>query len=149
MSLSSIAGIAGHALHQPANSGIENSSAIAGFQESGKESFASFLDRHVSEVNDLLKVADQKNTEIAVGKTENLHDAMIAVEIASPDTLRNLDRYKQMERRLYFQGGAPSAVLRQANTSSSTRFRTRSSVVRARRLISQVASTSSSTLENA
>ena len=25
----------------------------------------------------------------------------------SPETLKNLDRYKQLERRLYFQGGAP------------------------------------------
>src|SRR5436190_21466659 len=32
----------------------------------------------------------------------------IALEIASPDTLKNLDRYKQLERKLYFQGGAPS-----------------------------------------
>jgi flagellar hook-basal body complex protein FliE len=48
----------------------------------GKESFAAHLDRSISEVNDLLNVADKKNTELAVGKTENLHDAMIAVEKA-------------------------------------------------------------------
>ena len=34
---------------------------------------------------------------------------MIALEIASADTLKNLDRFKQLERRLYFQGGPPSA----------------------------------------
>jgi len=39
--------------------------------------------------------------------TEN--NPVVAVEIASPDTLRNLDRYKQLERRLYFQNGPPSA----------------------------------------
>jgi len=80
MSLSSIAGIAGHALQQPAALGADTRSASFGAE--GKESFASFLDRHVSEVNDLLKVADQKNTELAIGKSENLHDAMISVEKA-------------------------------------------------------------------
>jgi hypothetical protein len=32
----------------------------------------------------------------------------IALEISSPETLQNLDRYKQLERKLYFQGGAPT-----------------------------------------
>src|SRR5713101_6671896 len=43
-----------------------------------------------------------------LGKT-NQANALIALEIASPDTLKNLDRYKQLERRLYFQNGTPSA----------------------------------------
>jgi len=43
-----------------------------------------------------------------LGKT-NGGNAFIAVEVSSPDTLKNLDRYKQLERRLYFQGGAPTA----------------------------------------
>jgi flagellar hook-basal body complex protein FliE len=77
MSLSNISGVAAHAFQQAAELKPE-----AGFGAEGKESFAAFLDRHVNEVNDLLKVADQKNTELAVGKTENLHDAMIAVEKA-------------------------------------------------------------------
>jgi hypothetical protein len=42
-----------------------------------------------------------------LGKT-NEGNPMIALEIASPETLRNLDHYKQLERRLYFQGGTPS-----------------------------------------
>ncbi len=33
----------------------------------------------------------------------------VVVEISAPDTLRNIDRYKQLERRLYFQGGPPTA----------------------------------------
>ncbi len=33
----------------------------------------------------------------------------LAMEISAPDTIRNLDRYKQFQRRLYFQGGPPSA----------------------------------------
>ncbi len=33
----------------------------------------------------------------------------IVLEISSADTLKNLDRYKDLERKLYFQGGAPNA----------------------------------------
>ena len=42
-----------------------------------------------------------------LGKTSQ-NNPFVVLEIASPDTLKNLDRYKQMERKLYFQGGAPS-----------------------------------------
>ena len=42
-----------------------------------------------------------------LGKTSN-GNPFIVLEISSPDTLQNLDRYKTMERRLYFQGSAPS-----------------------------------------
>src|SRR5438876_2028564 len=42
-----------------------------------------------------------------LGKTSD-NNPFIALEISAPETLRNLDRYKQLERRLYFQGGAPS-----------------------------------------
>ena len=43
-----------------------------------------------------------------LGKTSQ-GNALIALEIAGPDTLKNLDRYKQLERRLYFQNGVPGA----------------------------------------
>jgi len=36
----------------------------------------------------------------------------IAVEISAPETLRDLDRFKALERKLYFQGGAPTAAER-------------------------------------
>jgi hypothetical protein len=42
-----------------------------------------------------------------LGKSTN-GNPFIALEIASADTLKNLDKYKQMERKLYFQGGAPT-----------------------------------------
>jgi hypothetical protein len=42
-----------------------------------------------------------------LGRT-NENNPLIAVEIASPETLKNLDRYKQLERKLYFQNGAPT-----------------------------------------
>jgi hypothetical protein len=32
----------------------------------------------------------------------------IALEISAPETLKNLDHFKQLERKLYFQGGAPT-----------------------------------------
>jgi hypothetical protein len=54
-----------------------------------------------------------------LGKTSN-DNPFIALEISSPDTLKNLDRYKQLERKLYFQGGAPS-------TPSATRSSARAS----------------------
>jgi hypothetical protein len=46
-----------------------------------------------------------------LGKTSD-NNPFIALEISSPDTLKNLDRYKQMERKLYFQGGAPTEAER-------------------------------------
>jgi hypothetical protein len=42
-----------------------------------------------------------------LGKTSS-GNPFIALEISAADTLKNLDRYKQMERKLYFQGGAAS-----------------------------------------
>src|SRR5882724_9372900 len=32
----------------------------------------------------------------------------VLLEISSADTLKNLDKYKALERKLYFQGGAPT-----------------------------------------
>ena len=42
-----------------------------------------------------------------LGKSTN-GNPFIALEIASPDTLKNLDHYKQLQRKLYFQAGAPT-----------------------------------------
>jgi hypothetical protein len=42
-----------------------------------------------------------------LGKTSQ-NNPFVVLEISSPDTLKNLDRYKQLEKKLYFQGGAPS-----------------------------------------
>lgn len=55
-----------------------------------------------------------------LGKT-NHGNPFVLLEVASPDTLKNLDRYKQYERKLYFQNGAPSArerddIFRQGKT---------------------------------
>jgi hypothetical protein len=42
-----------------------------------------------------------------LGRSTN-GNPFIALEISSPDTLKNLDHYKQLERQLYFQGGTPT-----------------------------------------
>jgi hypothetical protein len=55
--------------------------------------------KHVSQTSDRVRYRE-------LGKTTN-GNPFIALEIASPDTLKNLDHFKQLERRLYFQGGAP------------------------------------------
>ncbi len=46
-----------------------------------------------------------------LGKTTN-GNPFIAVEISAPETIKNLDRFKQIQRKLYFQGGAPTAAER-------------------------------------
>jgi hypothetical protein len=46
-----------------------------------------------------------------LGKSTN-DNPFIALEISSPETLKNLDHYKELERKLYFQGGAPTAAER-------------------------------------
>jgi hypothetical protein len=46
-----------------------------------------------------------------LGKTTN-NNPFILLEISSADTIKNLDRYKQLERKLYFQGGPPTEAER-------------------------------------
>lgn len=46
-----------------------------------------------------------------LGKSTN-GNPFIALEISAPDTIAHLDRYKQLERRLYFQDGAPTEAQR-------------------------------------
>ena len=46
-----------------------------------------------------------------LGKTSN-GNPFILLEVSAPDTLKNLDRYKMLQRRLYFQGGAPNEAER-------------------------------------
>jgi hypothetical protein len=54
-----------------------------------------------------------------LGKSTSGHP-FIVMEISSADTLSRLDRYKQLERRLYFQGG-PSAGSGQATPTDAER----------------------------
>ncbi len=61
-------------------------------------------------VVDYMKLAASGSDRVRyreLGKTSS-GNPFIVLEISAPDTLKNLDRYKEMERKLYFQGGAPS-----------------------------------------
>jgi len=44
--------------------------------------FASFLEKSVGDVNELLNTADKKSVDLATGKSENIHDALISMEKA-------------------------------------------------------------------
>lgn len=46
------------------------------------ESFSQFLNRSINEVNEMLGGADKSARDLAAGKSENLHDAMITMEKA-------------------------------------------------------------------
>ncbi len=50
--------------------------------EAGGSSFLSYLEKSMGEVNQLLNDSDQKSTDLATGKTESLHESMIATEKA-------------------------------------------------------------------
>src|SRR5205085_7939267 len=46
-----------------------------------------------------------------LGQT-TLGNPFVMLEISSAENLKNLDRYKALERKLYFQGGAPTTAER-------------------------------------
>lgn len=50
--------------------------------DSNPETFSQFLTRSIDSVNEQLQAADKATTDLAVGKSENLHEAMISVEKA-------------------------------------------------------------------
>ncbi len=65
---------------------------------------------------DYMKLAAANSDRVhyrELGKTSN-DNPFIVLEISAPETLKNLDRYKEMERKLYFQGGAPTDAERDA-----------------------------------
>ncbi len=59
----------------------------------------------------LVDAASDRVTLRELGKT-TLGNPFIALEISSTDTIKNLDHFKQLERKLYFQGGAPTTAER-------------------------------------
>ena len=46
------------------------------------ESFGAYLNKSIGDVNQLLQSSDKKATDLATGKSENLHEAMIGFEKA-------------------------------------------------------------------
>ena len=71
------------------------------------------LARYDKIVEYLQKIADNSDRVRLrnLGPTTN-GNPFVVVEIASADTIKNLDHYKQLQRKLYFQGGAPTAAER-------------------------------------
>src|SRR4026209_2307758 len=60
---------------------------------------------------DYMKLAAANSDRVRfrdLGRTTQ-NNSLVSLEIASAETIRNLDRYKQIERRLYFQNGQPNA----------------------------------------
>ncbi len=49
----------------------------------GKPAFDNFLERAISEVDGTMKAADTEKTKLFTGETNNLHQAMIAMQEAS------------------------------------------------------------------
>lgn len=66
--------------HETAINPVEN----LGTQGTGKatEGFSDFLSRSIDEVNEMLGAADKSARDLATGKSENLHEAMITMEKA-------------------------------------------------------------------
>ena len=50
--------------------------------EIGSKNFSDYLKQSVDQVSDLLKTSDEKSTEMVTGKTQNIHEAMLAFEKA-------------------------------------------------------------------
>ncbi|MGH9559000.1 MAG: M14 family zinc carboxypeptidase [Bryobacteraceae bacterium] len=66
-------------------------------------------------IADYLKLVAARSGRVRVetAGTTTQGNPFIIVEVASTGTIRNLDRYKALERKLYFQGGAPSDAERE------------------------------------
>jgi hypothetical protein len=98
-------------------SGIHQRTQATSIQLQTPEQFLGFRvgeDRKLArwdKIVEYLKLVDAASDRVnlrELGKT-TLNNPFIALEIGSSDTIKNLDRYKGLERKLYFQGGAPSA----------------------------------------
>ncbi|HEX5083050.1 MAG TPA: M14 metallopeptidase family protein, partial [Blastocatellia bacterium] len=98
-------------------SGVQRRTQATGVQLQTPEQFLGFRvgeDRKLArwdKIVEYLKLVDAASDRVnlrELGKT-TLNNPFIALEISSSDTIRNLGRYKELERKLYFQGGAPSA----------------------------------------
>src|SRR5262249_5114656 len=101
-------------------SGIHRRTHATNVQLQTPEQFLGFRvgeDRKLArwdKIVEYLKLVDAASDRVnlrQLGKT-TLNNPFIALEISSSDTIKNLDRYKELERKLYFQGGAPSAAQR-------------------------------------
>lgn len=84
---------------------IEPIGRVGGMDKAKGTSFADTLSNSIEEVDGLMKTAERKEVELATGSSENLHEALIAVEKAETAMklmiqLRNkaLDAYQEVLR---------------------------------------------------
>src|SRR5436853_557248 len=75
-----------------------------GFRVGAEKKLARW-DKIVEYLNIVARSSDRVKLR-ELGKTTN-GNPFIALEITSAETIKNLDHFKQLERKLYFQGGAP------------------------------------------
>jgi hypothetical protein len=62
-----------------------------------------------------MRLVDEASDRVQMrelGKTTN-NNSFVLLEISSPATLKDLDRFKQLERKLYFQGAPPTEAERE------------------------------------
>ncbi len=90
---------------------VEAPAAFLGFRVGADNRLARW-DRIVDYMKAVADGSDRVRYE-ELGTTTN-GQPFVLLEISAPDTLNNLDRYRALERRLYYQGGAPSAAEREA-----------------------------------
>jgi hypothetical protein len=88
-----------------ANAQIPTPEKFLGFRV-GEDKKLARWDKIVAYLNLIAKNSDRVRVRELGKTTEN--NPFLLLEIASPETLKNLDRYKQLERKLYFQGGRPT-----------------------------------------
>lgn len=66
----------------PHDTGLMMPQGLSQAEEPGKETFTEFLGRSIKDVDKLLGSADKSSTDLATGKSENLHESMINIEKA-------------------------------------------------------------------
>jgi hypothetical protein len=103
------AGLPGTPLGAAAQAPLETPEQFLGFRVGADNKLARW-DKIVEYLRLVAGASDRVRVR-ELGKTTN-GNPFIAVEISAPATLKNVERFKQLERKLYFQGGAPTEAER-------------------------------------
>ena len=88
-----------------ANDAIPSPEKFFGFQIGADKKLARY-DKIVEYMQKIAASSDRVRVH-TLGPTTN-GNPFIMVEVSSAETIKNLDHYKSLERKLYFQGGAPT-----------------------------------------
>jgi hypothetical protein len=108
LSVTAFVGIVAMALpafSRAANGGIPTPEQFFGFKIGADRKLARW-DKIVEYMQKVAANSDRVRFH-NLGPTTN-GNPFVMMEISSADTIKNLDHYKQLERKLYFQGGAPT-----------------------------------------